>query len=100
MKNILFIIKLKIAFFFIGDTVSRKIFYHVRIINPFFFLILSVTGMVIGLSDITILVPICPLLVAFANGSMFVFYFSFIFIKFELLIEILQIHSNESIDRS
>eukprot|EP00011_Vannellida_sp_DIVA3-517-6-12_P007473 CAMPEP_0114626266 /NCGR_PEP_ID=MMETSP0168-20121206/11691_1 /TAXON_ID=95228 ORGANISM="Vannella sp., Strain DIVA3 517/6/12" /NCGR_SAMPLE_ID=MMETSP0168 /ASSEMBLY_ACC=CAM_ASM_000044 /LENGTH=427 /DNA_ID=CAMNT_0001837561 /DNA_START=10 /DNA_END=1290 /DNA_ORIENTATION=- len=59
------------TFFFAGDTSSRKIFYLVRIINPMFFLILSVIGVVCGLSDITLIVPMCAFLVAFANGSIY-----------------------------
>ena len=66
---------LLVAFFFLGDTISRKLFYNVRLINPFFFLIFSAVGIIIGLSDITILVPLTALGVAFANGSLYPFYY-------------------------
>lgn len=59
------------ASFFLGDTLSRRIFYRVKIIFPFFFLIFSIIGIVCGLSNIPELIPICAFLIAFCNGSMY-----------------------------
>ena len=73
--SIYLLFSLLVAFFFLGDTISRKLFYNVRLINPFFFLIFSAVGIIIGLSDITILVPLTALGVAFANGSLYPFYY-------------------------
>lgn len=42
-----------------------------RLINPFLFLLFSIGGIVIGLLDITILVPLTALGVSFANGSLY-----------------------------
>lgn len=36
-----------------------------------FFLVLSLIGIVCGLSDITLIVPLCAFFVAFANGSIY-----------------------------
>jgi len=44
--------------FFLGDTSSRKIFYPVRLIFPFMFWVFSLAGAAIGLSHVTILVPL------------------------------------------
>jgi hypothetical protein len=43
----------------------------VRVINPLWFLLLSATGVVVGLSGVPEIVPLCAFLVAFANGSMY-----------------------------
>eukprot|EP01095_Lingulamoeba_sp_RSL-Kostka_P004019 TRINITY_DN1511_c1_g2_i1.p1 TRINITY_DN1511_c1_g2~~TRINITY_DN1511_c1_g2_i1.p1 ORF type:complete len:458 (-),score=96.60 TRINITY_DN1511_c1_g2_i1:139-1512(-) len=59
------------SFFFIGDFTSRKIFYTNRLFNPFLFLILSGIGVAIALSHIVEIAPLCALLVAFANGSIY-----------------------------
>jgi len=59
------------SFFFLGDTLSRKIFYLVKLINPFYFLLFSLGGIFMGLIDITILVPLTALGVSFANGSLY-----------------------------
>jgi len=58
--------------FFLGDTSSRKLLHMVRVINPFWFLLLSASGVVIGLSGVPEIVPLCAFLVSFANGSMYV----------------------------
>jgi len=59
------------ASFFIGDTLSRKIFYPVRIILPFFFLAFAAAGIGCALSNISFLVPFCGLFVSFCNGSIY-----------------------------
>lgn len=59
------------SFFSFGDTVGRKIFYKMRPIFPFLFLILSGAGVGIGLSTVTDIVPLCGLLVALANGGLY-----------------------------
>mmetsp|Transcript_109143 Transcript_109143/g.163235 ORF Transcript_109143/g.163235 Transcript_109143/m.163235 type:complete len:435 (-) Transcript_109143:34-1338(-) len=69
--NSFWFIALYNSFFFLGDTLSRKIFYKLRLINPFLFLLFSVGGIVMGLLDITILVPLTALGVSFANGSLY-----------------------------
>jgi len=57
--------------FFIGDTSSRKLLYQTRIIFPLFFLVFAVIGAFVGLSHVIYLIFLCPLLVAFCNGSIY-----------------------------
>jgi len=71
IMNSFWFVALYNTFFFIGDTLSRKIFYKVRLINPFLFLIFSAVGIFMGLLDVTILVPLTALGVSFANGSLY-----------------------------
>eukprot|EP01119_Soliformovum_irregulare_P020832 TRINITY_DN6809_c0_g2_i1.p1 TRINITY_DN6809_c0_g2~~TRINITY_DN6809_c0_g2_i1.p1 ORF type:complete len:424 (+),score=83.09 TRINITY_DN6809_c0_g2_i1:347-1618(+) len=59
------------AFFFLGDTLSRKLLYNFRTIFPLFFLVLSFAGAAAGLSHVIWLIFICPLFVAFANGAIY-----------------------------
>jgi MFS family permease len=59
------------ACFFIGDTSSRKIFYLVRTIFPLLFLIFTIVGAGIGLSNVIYIIFLCPFLVAFCNGSIY-----------------------------
>jgi MFS family permease len=59
------------ACFFIGDTSSRKIFYQIRTIFPLLFLVFTLIGAAAGLSNIIFIVFICPILVAFCNGSIY-----------------------------
>eukprot|EP01094_Clydonella_sp_ATCC50884_P020750 TRINITY_DN4372_c0_g1_i3.p1 TRINITY_DN4372_c0_g1~~TRINITY_DN4372_c0_g1_i3.p1 ORF type:complete len:433 (+),score=131.63 TRINITY_DN4372_c0_g1_i3:58-1299(+) len=59
------------TFFFVGDSASRKIWYHIDVIHPFLFLILSAFGATIGLLGIPEIAPLCGFLVAYANGSMY-----------------------------
>lgn len=60
------------TFFFVGDTASRKIWYHIDIVNPWMFLILSAIGAGIGLSHVPEIAPLCGFLVAYSNGSIYV----------------------------
>eukprot|EP00276_Gloeochaete_wittrockiana_P018064 CAMPEP_0184335290 /NCGR_PEP_ID=MMETSP1089-20130417/3878_1 /TAXON_ID=38269 ORGANISM="Gloeochaete wittrockiana, Strain SAG46.84" /NCGR_SAMPLE_ID=MMETSP1089 /ASSEMBLY_ACC=CAM_ASM_000445 /LENGTH=449 /DNA_ID=CAMNT_0026659879 /DNA_START=8 /DNA_END=1357 /DNA_ORIENTATION=+ len=59
------------TYFFLGDSLSRKVFYSTRIYFPPLFLLLSITGMAIGLANLPEIVPICAFFVAFANGSIY-----------------------------
>jgi len=59
------------AFFFLGDTSSRKIFYLVKTVFPLFFLVFTVIGAAAGLSNFIYIIFLCPLLVAFCNGSIY-----------------------------
>eukprot|EP01091_Cochliopodium_minus_P018747 TRINITY_DN7681_c0_g1_i1.p1 TRINITY_DN7681_c0_g1~~TRINITY_DN7681_c0_g1_i1.p1 ORF type:complete len:414 (+),score=79.81 TRINITY_DN7681_c0_g1_i1:37-1278(+) len=59
------------ACFFVGDFSSRRIWYPVRPIFPFLFLIFSACGIVMGLSNVAEFVPFCAFLIAFANGSIY-----------------------------
>lgn len=60
------------ACFFVGDTLSRKIWYPRKIVFPFLFLCFALVGAVAGFSYIPEITPICGFLVAFCNGSMYV----------------------------
>lgn len=59
------------ACFFLGDTLSRKLFYPVRTIFPLVFWVFAAMGIGCALSNIAILVPLCGFLVAFCNGSIY-----------------------------
>jgi len=59
------------AAFFLGDSLSRRIFYPIRIIFPLIFWVFSILGAVNGLSHVSITIPLTGFLVAFANGSIY-----------------------------
>jgi len=59
------------AAFFLGDTLSRKLLYPVKIVFPLVFWTFSILGGALGLSHVSVLVPMCGFLVAFANGSIY-----------------------------
>jgi len=59
------------ACFSIGDTISRRMFYPLKRINPLFFWAFSILGVAAGLSNISFLIPFCAFLVAFANGCIY-----------------------------
>jgi MFS family permease len=57
--------------FFIGDTLSRKIFYPRKIVFPLFFWVFAIIGVACGLSNVSELIFFCGFLVAFCNGSIY-----------------------------
>lgn len=60
------------AAFFLGDTLSRRIFYPIKVIKiPFVFIIFAALGIGCALSNLAVLVPFCGFLVAFCNGSIY-----------------------------
>jgi len=59
------------ACFFIGDSLSRRIFYPVRVIFPLVFWIFAALGVACALSNISFFVPFCGFFVAFCNGSIY-----------------------------
>jgi len=42
-----------------------------RIVFPLLFWVIAMAGIVCGLANFTLLVPLCPFLVAFCNGSIY-----------------------------
>jgi len=59
------------ACFFLGDTLSRKIFYPVRTIFPLVFWAFALVGLVGGLSNVVYLMFLSPLFISFCNGSIY-----------------------------
>jgi len=59
------------AAFFIGDSLSRKIFFQVKIIFPLLFWIIGAAGVACAVSNVSFLVPFCALFVSFCNGSIY-----------------------------
>ena len=59
------------ALFCLGDFSGRRLMYDRKRRNPFLFLILTVLGIVCGLSNNAYAVPLCGFLVAFGNGAIY-----------------------------
>ncbi|PRP84280.1 hypothetical protein PROFUN_08300 [Planoprotostelium fungivorum] len=57
--------------FFIGDFISRRIFYPMRIFHPIWFLIFSIGGGVLSLVPAPLVNLFGGFLVAFANGAIY-----------------------------
>jgi len=57
--------------FFLGDSLSRRIFYQTRLIFPLLFLLFAILGIGGALSNISFFIPFCGFLVAFCNGSIY-----------------------------
>eukprot|EP01114_Cavostelium_apophysatum_P015576 TRINITY_DN426_c0_g1_i1.p1 TRINITY_DN426_c0_g1~~TRINITY_DN426_c0_g1_i1.p1 ORF type:complete len:430 (-),score=85.90 TRINITY_DN426_c0_g1_i1:322-1611(-) len=59
------------ACFFLGDSLSRRIFYRTRIVVPFIFLLCTIAGIGCVLSTVSLLIPLTGFLIAFGNGSIY-----------------------------
>jgi len=59
------------ACFFLGDTLSRRIFFLMKPIFPLFFLLFAVIGVACGLSNVIYLIFFCSFFVSFCNGSIY-----------------------------